>query len=129
MVNDFEEAIADFVAMPKTRQIAQPKNFIATNEGAPNRKICLLLNSFFCDCKSNYYLAATISFDCISIPSSSHILKVLMIVCGKILCLRALAFLIKKLRRSPLRLQKCIKTQYYCFCSNICTMGEAGAAG
>ena len=27
MVNDFGEGIATFVAMPKTRQIAQPKNF------------------------------------------------------------------------------------------------------
>ena len=28
MVNDFKEAIATFVAIPKTRQIAQPKNLI-----------------------------------------------------------------------------------------------------
>ena len=31
MVNDFGEAIATFVAMPETRQIAQPKELNATN--------------------------------------------------------------------------------------------------
>ena len=31
MVNDFVEAIAAFVAMPETRQIAQPKELDSTN--------------------------------------------------------------------------------------------------
>ena len=31
MVNDFEEAVAAFVAMPETRQIAQSKQLNTTN--------------------------------------------------------------------------------------------------
>ena len=55
MVNDFGEAIAAFVAMPETRQIAQPKQIpqISTagqytrERAAPYRKIDLQLNSLF----------------------------------------------------------------------------------
>ena len=65
MVNNFGEAIAAFVALPET---AQPKELNTTNinrEGAAlHRKIV-----YFCKCKSNHHVAATISFDCISVPS------------------------------------------------------------
>ena len=48
MVNDFGDAIAAFVTMPKTRQIAQPKKLNATNinrkGAAPHHKIGLLQN-------------------------------------------------------------------------------------
>ena len=51
MVNDFEEAIAAFVAMPETKPIAQPKelNTININRkgAAPHQKIGLSLNSLF----------------------------------------------------------------------------------
>ena len=51
MVNDFGEAIAAFVAMSETRQIAQPKELDITNidrKGAtPHRNIGLPLNSLF----------------------------------------------------------------------------------
>ena len=51
MVNDVEEAIAAFVAMPETRQTPQPKELIITNidrkEATPRRKIGLPLNSLF----------------------------------------------------------------------------------
>ena len=51
MVNNFEEAIAAFVAMPETRQTAQPKELIITNidwkGAAPHRKTGLPLNSLF----------------------------------------------------------------------------------
>ena len=47
MVNDFGEAIAAFVTMPETRQIAQPKELNTTNvnrkRAAPHRKIGLPL--------------------------------------------------------------------------------------
>ena len=43
MVNDFGDAVAVFVPMPETRQIAQPKELDITNVNrkgaAPNRKI------------------------------------------------------------------------------------------
>ena len=49
MANDFEEAIAAFIAMPETRPIAQPKQHNTTNinrkGAAPNSKIGLPLNS------------------------------------------------------------------------------------
>ena len=87
MINNFGETIATFVAMPETRQIAQPKqlNILNINEkgAAPLRKIGLPLNSFFCNCESNHHFASTISFDFVSIPSLSQVLK---IICGKILC-------------------------------------------
>ena len=38
---------------------------------------------FFFNCESNHGFVATLSFDCVSIPSPS---KVLTIICGKILC-------------------------------------------
>ena len=51
MVNDLEEAIADFVTTPETRQTAQPKEPYITNidrKGAtPHHKIGLPLNSLF----------------------------------------------------------------------------------
>ena len=43
------------------------------------------ITEFFCNCESNYHVAATISSDCVSILFSSHFLKVLMVVCGNIL--------------------------------------------
>ena len=49
MMNDFGDAIAAFVTMPKTRQIAQPKKLNITNINwkgtAPHRKIDLPLNT------------------------------------------------------------------------------------
>ena len=51
MVNDFGEAIAAFVVMKETRQIAQTKELDTTNinknRAAPHRKIGLPLNSLF----------------------------------------------------------------------------------
>ena len=51
MENDFEEAIAAFVAMPERKQTAQPKELNITNidrkGAAPHRKIGLPLNSLF----------------------------------------------------------------------------------
>ena len=51
MVNDFREAIAAFIAMPKTMRIAQPNKLNATNinkkGAAPHCKIGLPLNSLF----------------------------------------------------------------------------------
>ena len=44
-MNDAGKAITAFVAMPGTRQIAQPN--INTDRAAPNCKINLLLNSLF----------------------------------------------------------------------------------
>ena len=50
-VNDFGKAEAAFVAMPETRQTAQPQKLNATNiirkGAAPYRKIGLPLNSLF----------------------------------------------------------------------------------
>ena len=51
MVNDFEKAIATFIALPETRPIAQPIELKATNinskGAAPNRKVGLPINSLF----------------------------------------------------------------------------------
>ena len=51
MVNDFREATIAFIAMPETRQIAQPKELHTTNINrkgvAPHCKIVLSLNSLF----------------------------------------------------------------------------------
>ena len=54
MVNDFGKAIAAFVAVPETRQIAQlnnliglPKAFSSIKRVALNRKIGLRLSSLF----------------------------------------------------------------------------------
>ena len=51
MMNDFGEAIAAFVAMPETRQTAQPKELNTINinrKGTePHRKIGLPLNRLF----------------------------------------------------------------------------------
>ena len=51
MVNDFGEAIAAFVAMLETKQIAKPKVLNTTNinrkGAAPDHKIGLPLNSLF----------------------------------------------------------------------------------
>ena len=51
MVNDFGETIAAYVAMPETRQIAQPKEPNTTNinkkGAAPYQKIGLPLKSIF----------------------------------------------------------------------------------
>ena len=51
MVNDFNKAMPAFVAMPETKQIAQPKDLNTTNINrkgtAPYRKIGLSLNSLF----------------------------------------------------------------------------------
>ena len=66
LLNKFEEAIATFFAMTEIRPIAQPKNFKYKCERASlKRKIGLPLNVYFCNCKSTYYLAATIIFDCV----------------------------------------------------------------
>ena len=91
MLNDFGEAIAAFVAMPETRQTAQPKELYTTNVNwkgaAPHRKIGLPLNRlvYFCNCESNHRFAAIISFDCVSIIPPS---QVLTIIYGKIFCER-----------------------------------------
>ena len=49
MENNFGKAIAAFVAIPETRQIAPPKELKTTNRNrkgaAPHRKIGLPLNS------------------------------------------------------------------------------------
>ena len=48
MVNNFGQAIAAFVAIQETRQIAQPKELNTTNvQAAPHRKIGLSLDSLF----------------------------------------------------------------------------------
>ena len=52
MVNDFEKAIAAFVAMSETRQIVQPKQLnrvlqIYKKGTAPHRKIGLPRNNLF----------------------------------------------------------------------------------
>ena len=51
MINVLEEAIAAFVAMPETRQTAQPKELNITNidrkGAAPHRKIGLPINCLF----------------------------------------------------------------------------------
>ena len=87
MMNDFGEAIAAFVAMQETRKIELPKqlNTININRkgAAPHRKIGSPLNSYFCNFESNHRSAATISFNCVTIPLPSQVLK---IICDKILC-------------------------------------------
>ena len=51
MVNDLGEVLVAFVAMPETKQIAQPKELNNTDinkkGAAPHRKIGLPLNSLF----------------------------------------------------------------------------------
>ena len=51
MVNDLGKAIASFVALPETKQIAQPKELNTTNinriKAAPHLEIGLPLNSLF----------------------------------------------------------------------------------
>ena len=57
MLNDFEEAIVAFVAMPETRQTAQPKELDITNierkGAAPHRTIGSPLIVYFFNYESN----------------------------------------------------------------------------
>ena len=86
MGNDFGEAIAAFVTMPETRQIAQPKKLNTKNinrKGEATHRTIGLLLVYFYNYESNHRFAATISFDFVSIP---FLLQVLKIIRGKILC-------------------------------------------
>ena len=75
-MNEFYEEMAAFVAMRRNKENSAAKELsitdINTKWAATNRQTGLPLNSvaYFCNCESNYHVATTIIFDCVSIPFS-----------------------------------------------------------